>query len=193
LFFRYLSPIQPAHKMTPNQITSQLSNNTEELKQFIQSQDANFWEYKPSPEKWTAGQHVIHLVQSSAPLSTALRIPDFLLKWRFGKSNRPSRMYEDVVKRYQEKLSAAGPGVVGPFSRNMPESSAQEQQLWFEKLEKINQKINKETSKLSDKQLDTILLSHPLMGRMTLREILMWNTYHTEHHLSVLRNKYIKF
>lgn len=176
--------------MTPEQITTQLSNNTDTLKQFFISQEAPFWEYKPYDDKWSSGQHVIHLVQSSEPLLKALRLPDFLLKWRFGKSNRPSRAYQEVIQRYEEKLTAAGPGIVGPFSRNMPESAANEQTLWFEKLENINQKINKITSKLSDAQLDTILLPHPLMGRMTLREILMWNTHHTEHHLDVLRKKY---
>jgi hypothetical protein len=178
--------------MTTSQITILLSNNAEVLKQFIESQDAAFWEHKPSRDKWSSGQHIIHLVQSSEPLLKALRLPDFLLKWRFGKSNRPSRTYQEVIQRYKEKLVVAGPGVVGPFSRNMPQSAANEKLLWFEKLENINQKINKETSKLTDAQLDTILLPHPLLGRMTLREILMWNAYHTEHHLNVLKNLYIK-
>ncbi len=178
--------------MTSEQITTKLSNNTADLKQFMNSQQDIFWEYKPSQDKWTSGQHVIHLVQSSEPLLKALRLPGFLLRWRFGKSNRPSRTYIEIIQRYREKLAATGPGVVGPFSRNMPLSAANEQPLWFDKLENINYKINKETSKLSDSQLDTLLLPHPLMGRMTLREMLMWNAYHTEHHHNVLQNLYTK-
>jgi hypothetical protein len=177
--------------MTSDQITQNLTKQTAELKKFFPVQNPMLWEYKPTEDKWTAGQHVIHLVQSTQPLLKALKLPIFLLKWRFGKSNRPSRTYDEVVKRYQEKLAAAGPGVVGPFSRNMPQSNSVEIDIWFNQLERLTQKINQKTSQLSNTQLDTVLLPHPLMGKMTLREMLMWNTYHTKHHLEVLQDKYL--
>jgi hypothetical protein len=177
--------------MTSEQITQRLANQTTELKHFFSGQSPIFWEFRPSNDKWTAGQHVIHLVQSTQPLLKALKLPIFLLKWRFGKSNRPSRTYDEVVKRYQEKLAAAGPGVVGPFSRNMPQSNSVEIDIWFDQLERLTQKINQKTSQLSNTQLDTVLLPHPLMGKMTLREMLMWNTYHTKHHLEVLQDTYL--
>ncbi len=177
--------------MTPEQITTQLNNNTAMLRQLMGSQQDIFWEYKPSQDKWSSGQHVIHLVQSSEPLLKALKLPKFLLKWRFGKSNRPSRTYDEVIERYEEKLAAAGPGVVGPFSRNMPNSVASESKVWFERLENLNHKINQKTTQLSSAHLDTLLLPHPLMGKMTLREILMWNTHHTKHHIQILQDKYL--
>lgn len=176
--------------MTPQQITSLLTENESKLKSHFTSQDKSFWEKQPA-DKWTAGQHVIHLVQSTEPLLKALKLPKFLLKWRFGTSNRPSRSYDEVVNRYQEKLAAVGPGIVGPFSRNMPSSISAESEIWFKRLNTLNQKLNQLTTKLDDKSLDTVLLPHPLMGRMTLREILMWNAYHTNHHIEVLQEKYI--
>ena len=81
--------------------------------------------------------------------------------------------------------------MVGPFSRNMPDSLANEAEKYLSQLHELNQKLNKATLKLSEKQLDTILLPHPLMGKMTLREILMWNAYHTLHHINVLKAKYL--
>lgn len=176
--------------MTNLQIADLLRENESKLKAIFDSQESKFWEVKPK-DKWSAGQHVIHLVQSTEPLLKALKLPNFLLKWRFGTSNRPSRTYHEVVQRYQEKLQAAGPGVIGPFSRNMPESPSSESEKWLDKLVSLNEKVNQHTLKLNDKALDTILLPHPLMGRMTLREILMWNTYHTEHHINILNQKYL--
>ncbi len=176
--------------MVGNEISDLLTSNENTIRQLFKQHQPNFWEVQPEG-KWTAGQHVIHLVQSTKPLLNALRLPDFILKWRFGTSNRPSRNFEEVVARYEEKLSKAGPGVVGPFSRNMPDSLANEAEKYLSQLHELNQKLNKATLKLSEKQLDTILLPHPLMGKMTLREILMWNAYHTLHHVNVLKAKYL--
>jgi len=175
--------------MINNAIADLLKLNEHLLKTLFDSNKQDFWEKKPEG-KWSAGQHVIHLVQSSRPLLRALKMPNILLKWRFGKSNRPSRAYDDVVKRYKEKL-AKSEGVVGPFSRNMPDSDYSQSQKWLLELSQINDDINKITLNLKDKDLDTILLPHPLMGKMTLREILMWNAYHTFHHVEVLKEKYV--
>lgn len=176
--------------MTNHEIVHLLKENESTLKAVFDSQESEFWELKPE-NKWSAGQHVIHLVQSTEPLLKALKLPNFLLRWRFGTSNRPSRTYQEVVQRYQEKLQAAGPGVIGPFSRNMPESPSSDLEKWFDKFFTLNEKVNHLTLKLNDKALDTILLPHPLMGRMTLREILMWNAYHTDHHIHILNQKYL--
>ena len=156
----------------------------------FENQDTHFWETKPEG-KWSAGQHIIHLVQSEKPLLRAMKLPNILLKWRFGTSNRPSRSFDEVINRYNEKLSKVT-GVVGPFSRNMPASTSDEASKWRSQLSDINNSLNKVTSSLKDKDLDTILLPHPLMGKMTLREILMWNAYHTQHHREVLIDKYIQ-
>ena len=34
----------------------------------------------------------------------------------------------------------------------------------------------------SEKQLDTFILPHPLLGKLTLREMLYFTIYHAEHH-----------
>jgi hypothetical protein len=176
--------------MGNTEIIKLLETKEDSLKSLFANQPDHFWEVHPE-DKWTAGQHVIHLVQSSTPLLKALKLPNFILKWKFSTSNRPSRTYEEVIHRYEEKLAAAGPGVVGPFSRKMPDSPASESHQWLSKLSDLNKGINNITKKLSNKELDTILLPHPLMGKMTLREILMWNTHHLQHHINVLHSKYL--
>lgn len=176
--------------MTNVDITQLLKKNEVSLQQLFIERSPDFWELQPEG-KWSAGQHVIHLVQSTKPLLKALQLPNFIVKWRFGKSNRPSRSYVEVINRYIEKLSTVGPGVVGPFSRVMPTSPSGEATKWLTELSEFNTKINKLTLGYSTKNLETMLLPHPLMGKMTLQEILMWNAYHTEHHINVLKQKYI--
>lgn len=171
------------------QIINALKANEKELIFFYKEQSSDFWEVTPAT-KWSAGQHVIHLVQSTKPLVRALKLPYFVLKWKFGTSNRPSRNYDEVISKYHEKLGKAQ-GIISPFSSNMPDSPANEMNQWLAKLSLLNTQLNKITEKISDKHFDTVLIPHPLMGKMTLREILMWNTYHTKHHFNILNEKYL--
>ena len=41
------------------------------------------------------------------------------------------------------------------------------------RLQTENKKLQYKTNKLSDKQLDKLILPHPLMGKMPIREMIM--------------------
>jgi len=43
---------------------------------------------------------------------------------------------------------------------------------------------------MSDKHLDTLILPHPLMEKMPIREIIMWTAYHVELHMETLTTEY---
>ncbi len=155
------------------------------------------WLAEHSPEKWatgpagkwTTGQHILHLIQSTKPLLMAFSLPGFVLRLRFGTANRPSREYQAIVDRYHERL-AANVGRVSPFSQNMPDTQPDEKEKLMADLTALNQKLNRRMSRFSEAQLDRLVLPHPLMGKMTLREILLWNAYHTEHHHQILVKKH---
>ena len=176
--------------MNPKQISSYLKEEQDNLIQFYKSGGDSLWSYKPK-DKWTGGQHLVHLVQSTEPLVKALSYPKFILKWKFGTNNRENRSLDQIIDRYKEKLAAVAGGVVSPFSQNMPIPNLDEKDIWIQKWQSLNTKLNAKTNKLSDKDLDSILIPHPLMGRMTLREILMWNAYHARHHYDILEEKYL--
>ena len=116
-------------------------------------------------------------------------LPGFVLRFRFEKANRPSRSYEAIVTRYHERLAAAT-GIVSPFSKNMPDTQPDEKEKRIAELTALNRKLNQKMGKFSEAQLDRLLVPHPLMGKMTLREILLWNAYHTEHHHQILAKNY---
>jgi DinB superfamily len=174
--------------MNTEEICLLLKQNESALIDLYKISGQVFWHTQPQG-KWKASQHLVHLVQSTAPLVKALGYPSFVLKWKFGTSNRPSRIYDEVISRYHQKLSQAG-DVVSPFSKNMPDPEYQDAPQWFAEFTTLNDKLIKKSKKLDETKLDKLLLPHPLMGKMTLREILMWNAYHTEHHLAILKQKY---
>lgn len=139
--------------------------------------DADF--IKSVNNKWTAGQQLDHIIKSVAPVNLAFTLPGFMVKMIFGKANRPSRTYDQLVEKYQGKLSAGGraPGKFIPAL------------VTVQQRDKLNKKLFRLTISLADKiegftedQLDLLLLPHPLLGKLTLREMIYFTIYHAGHH-----------
>lgn len=80
-------------------LTALRENHQAFLNTFLTISEAQF--LACPPDKWTAGQHLEHILRAVNPLALAVRLPKFVLKMMFGKSNRPSKTYEGLVEKYQ--------------------------------------------------------------------------------------------
>src|SRR5262249_1438543 len=125
IFERKINPLS-YHSMEKAQLAALLNEKHAHLVEWLKAQPAENWSIGPE-SKWTAGQHILHLIQSTKPLLLALSLPACLLRFRFGKANRPSLNYEAMVARYHERLSQSN-GIVSPFSRNMPDTLPEEKE-----------------------------------------------------------------
>ncbi|MBV7270334.1 DinB family protein [Winogradskyella luteola] len=159
-----------------------------ELIHWLQQQPEESWTEGPKG-KWTQGQQTLHLLQSIKPLNNALSMPKFLLRYKFGKANRPVRDYNAIVKRYQERLEDAK-GKTFKGSENMKVPQLEDKNYILNRLQTESKKLQYKTKKISDKNLDTVILPHPLMGKMPVREIIMWTAHHVEHHIETLKSRY---
>ena len=149
--------------------------------------DASEVDFEASPNgKWSAGQHLDHLIRSVKPLNQAFPLPKFLLGMLFGKTNRPSKSYEDLVQKYQDKLGAGG-AATGRFVPS-PISFSQKNKL-LQEYENQGKKLERNLKKWSEADLDTYIAPHPLLGKITIRELLYFTIYHTEHHLRILNER----
>jgi hypothetical protein len=155
---------------------------------WLESHDLEKWQTGPEG-KWTTGQQTLHLLQSIKPLNDAMSMPKFILKYKFGKANRELRDYGSIVKRYQERLEEAKGLTFGP-SRNMKIPSDSDKKYLLNRLKVESKKLQHKVNKWKDKDLDTLVLPHPLMGKMPVREIVMWTAYHVEHHTKQLTSNY---
>ena len=131
--------------------------------------------------KWTAGQQLDHIYLSLKPLTIALGLPKIGLR-AFGSANRPSHDYDGVVAKYHEALANGGkaPSNFVPdlilYTDKDAISAKLKGNLW---------KLISHLDKYSEKDLDKYLLPHPLLGKMTVREMLYFTIYHSEHHYKV--------
>lgn len=133
--------------------------------------------------KWSAAEQLNHIIKSVAPVKLAFSLPHFLLKIAFGKANRPSKNYEQLVVKYQGKLAEGGkaPSWFIPEKKRNVSSEAS-------KLDAIVEALCKKVERFSENELDLLLLPHPLMGKLTLREMLYFTIYHVQHHHIQVKN-----
>ena len=171
--------------MNKQTILEQLDIHHAEFRHLIGS--LNETEYLTAPVgKWNAGQQLDHICRSVGPVNLAFGLPGFLLRLLFGKANRSSRSYEGLVEKYKTKLAEGG-RASGPFIPLHAEWGKREKLL--RKLEHLVSALKRKVEKTDDNQLDTLILPHPLLGKLTLREMLYFTIYHVQHHQNlVLRN-----
>ncbi len=49
--------------------------------------------------------------------------------------------------------------------------------------ERVSSKLLTNLERWSEQQLDTLRLPHPILGKLTVREMLFFTEFHTRHHL----------
>ncbi len=174
--------------MQKEELINLLEDKHKNLFNWLEHQPEEKWEQGPDG-KWTTGQHVLHLVDSMKKLNSALSLPKFLLRYKFGKSNRDVRGYDDVVNKYLDKLSK-NQEKAAKFNGYIKIPKLEERQGLLTTLDVEQKKLQRTTKRWKDKHLDTLILPHPLLGRMPIREMIMFMGYHTEHHAMSLKERY---
>ena len=49
--------------------------------------------------------------------------------------------------------------------------------------------VDRAIGKWSEEKLDALQLPHPLLGNLTVREMLLFTLYHQRHHIDVVRRR----
>ncbi len=142
-----------------------------------------------TPGVWSAAENLQHLITSTDAVARGLGFPKLVLRTRFGKADQPSRHYAEVRQVYQTALANGG-AASGPFIPeldNHPADPQAEQGRLLQAWQKSAAALVKAAQSWKDSDLDSIRLPHPLIGLLTVREMLLWNIYHDLHHLDDVR------
>jgi hypothetical protein len=167
-------------------ITASRTSFTEFASFCLTINDADF--FRQPATKWSIAQNVTHLITSATMTRLAYRLPKFIVRIYTGKPNRPSRSYDELVVKYKLKLEQGGRASGRFVARPVPASQGKE---------KIMDGFNRAMDKLvatmeknwKDPQLDQYLAPHPLLGKITLRELGYFTIYHTLHHLQIIKER----
>lgn len=166
------------------------------------SSDDTFWSSfspnaflaRPDDGSWSPAQNVLHLTSATKPVVMALRLPRILPRLLFGKSNAPSRHYENIVQLYHDVLAggAQASGKYSPKPVPMPTDPVNFQRTKVATLTATIQSLAKALEPWSEQDLDRLQLPHPLLGKLTVREMLFFTLYHLGHHTDIVANKAMK-
>ena len=173
-------------KMTKEEIIDQLESQSKALQNWFLNEPTEKMEFAPEGA-WTAGQHLLHLIKSTKPLGRGMGVPRLLLRLKFGSVKHSSRSYEAIIQSYQDALDNGGKATGDYVPRAVKKL---ERDALIKRFENEMSVLIKQVGKWSEKNLDNTNVPHPLIGNLTLREMLYFTIYHTEHHLKVLQDKY---
>ena len=137
--------------------------------------------HRPPNGKWSAAENVQHLFLSLKPLVGLFGKPELMLQ-QWGASNRPSRTYDQVVAEYLKIIGNGGQTTKEYVPTGMCATEVEQ----IGQLHSIHQKFIERTSQLSETDLDTYQVPHPLIGLLTAREFLYFTHYHTKRHNDTL-------
>jgi len=158
----------------------------------VQGESAAYWSafsdrdfFAKIGEAWSPAENVRHLAKSIRPVTKALRLPRLVLWVMFGAPRRESVTEDALRERYLGKL--AGGADAGRFA---PSSSTVLDRAQVLALQAdANRDLRAAIERWSDAALDRRQLPHPILGKLTVREMLFFTIYHQRHHMAAAERR----
>jgi hypothetical protein len=145
--------------------------------------DAAF--FQPLGTGWSPAQNVVHLTKSVRPVAKALGLPKLVLALMFGRAKRGSGSYVALGDRYQGLLTAgAGAGSFTPREVPRPANPRELRGELVAGFAEAVEQLARRSDAWSETALDRYRLPHPLLGKLTVREMLFFTVLHIAHHAS---------
>ncbi len=145
----------------------------------------------PASGVWSPAENVIHLIKSVKAVASALRVPKVALTLRFGTSRRGSRTYPEVRSDYHQRLAkggvATGPYVPATLEPADASEAARVRDRALAGWEGAGRDLVRGLGKWREAALDKYRMPHPLLGKLTVREMLFFTHFHDLHHVEVVR------
>jgi uncharacterized damage-inducible protein DinB len=137
-------------------------------------------------EGWSASDNVDHLVKAHKPIAKALKLPTFTLRAMFGKPDKVSMSYEELCEIYRDEIAkgAQAAGRYLPNQENPDVNAETKKRDLLDQFWKASTELVSIVEKWQDKELDEYLLPHPILGKLTIREIVFFTIYHNLRHAS---------
>ncbi|MEM7533567.1 MAG: DinB family protein [Chloroflexota bacterium] len=135
-------------------------------------------------EIWSPADNLVHLIISCSSVIQGLTVPKVALRMRFGKAKHESTTLVKVRTQYTDIALAGGGVAPAQYIPQVKEVSATERTRILAKWQEKGVAMGKAVNKWSEEELDAYVLPHPLLGKMTVREILFFTLYHNMHHVN---------
>jgi hypothetical protein len=137
--------------------------------------------------KWTPVQNVEHINMCIEPLVRYLNTPKELIKEKFGLKSEVGFEFKDLNEKY---IQAVQNGAVISETFKPKDNSPSFKNERMRGNELIN-KINSLLEMWSDDELSAHICPHPVLGRISVREMLYFTIFHCETHIKIISRVYL--
>ena len=137
-------------------------------------------------EVWSASDNLDHLIKSHKPLVKALKLPKITLQAMFGKPHKVSISYEDLCQIYRDEIAkgAQASGRYLPNQENPDAHTDEKRKELIYQFSKAGAELVSVVEQWNENELDEYLLPHPILSKLTIREMLFFTIYHNLRHAS---------
>ena len=169
---------------TKAEILSALQDSNRHIQDWFSAIPASAY-FTRQGEVWSAFDNVDHVIKAVKPIVQALKLPRLALHTMFGKAQHTSRSFEEICKIYSDEI-AKGAKAAGRFlpEDTQVEDREQAKQAQLEKVSKVIENLISALEKCEEDALDQCQLPHPIIGNLTLREMLFFTIHHNLRHAS---------
>jgi hypothetical protein len=136
--------------------------------------------------KWSAGQDLVHLIKVLRIVNIGLSLPKPILRVLYGVNKKEARTFQQLQTVYKKALEggAKAPSIYIPKPALFIEKSN-----LIKKHQSLNESLVNKINNLTEIELDTFSLPHPILGKVTLGELSIFTSFHTVHHVELLKSK----
>ena len=148
--------------------------------------------FGPMGMYWSAADHVRHLTRSMTPLLPVLRVPRLALRVAFGAPTASSRSIAQIESLYEEAIASGGTaGRFAPPPEKGAGDSVRRDRIMDTHSETLRG-LTQAMERWSEGELDAYRLPHPLLGRLTVREMMLFTLIHNRHHVAVAERRRVE-
>ena len=145
---------------------------------------------RPAPEVWAPADQVRHLTRAIRAVNRGLALPRPALVVLFGWSRRPSRAFDALAADYKTALADGGrAGRFTPPAVEPSEQTATGRARIMSHHASAVDAFAHTLERWSDRALDRYRLPHPLLGKLTVREMMYFTLLHNVHHVQVAERR----
>jgi hypothetical protein len=141
---------------------------------------------------WSPAEHLDHLNIAVSAVARGFGMSPWILRIRFGSSKRQSRTYEELRADYQARLAAGGraSGRFVPVRETTDPADAEMRKTdLLARWGRVNERLRTALSGWSERNLDRIQFPHPVLGKITARELACFTIYHGHHHVAAVQRR----
>lgn len=146
-------------------------------------------------DAWTPAQHLDHLNIAVSAAARAYTVSPWLLQLRFGRAHA-SRTYDDLRNAYRARLASGG-GASGRYVPQRDDGGNEDpivrRTLLLSRWYRVNARLQEGIGKWREVSMDRVRVPHPLLGRLTMRELAFFTIYHNRHHIDATKRRLPRF